>query len=534
MASGFSILTGTFDKSQWVLQINNLVDQNALLDATQTPISVFRLPESVHDGDPTAYLPRHVAFGPFHHFQPELHKMELFKLGKAKNLKWGPQIHKLADRLTPLELKMRACFDQALEINGETLSWVLLIDGLFLIYLLQNKYMNCPLRFPSEIFYGKLWSEFEIVCDMVKLENQIPLFVLNEICPKEPINFLAPFLYQFCVSVSPFPLPRFNPQLECFGFSSYLPEIFDLSHHLLHFLYSLILLIPDERVVIMLFGLRLDNSSSSSVEFLSESLDILGSVINIAFIQQIKETIGLIQRLLRLLSSITKPNLAEKTPPLIIPSASHLKSAGFTFKSTKNGILKSYFDETTLTLTLPCIHLHGFTHVLLKNLVAFESMAELNPPCLANYTALMNGLLRNSKDLKVLEKAEIVHNHLNSEEEAAELFYGVENSTRRLKKESLLEIHLKGGFNFENGSNFIQEVESSYEMGLGNMVERINNCYGNCWRMKMKKVVSVVFKCFAVLIVVFLIVLVTTRFVCNFMSCPLGTFMTTTALHQML
>ncbi|KGN52693.1 putative UPF0481 protein At3g02645 [Cucumis sativus] len=537
MASGFSILTGTFDKSQWLHQINNLVNQDALLAASQIPISVFRLPESVHDVDPTAYLPRHVAFGPFHHFQPELYKMELFKLGKAKNLKWGPQIHKLSDRLTPLELKIRACFDQALEINGETLSWLLLIDGLFLIYLLQNEYMNCPLTFPSEIFYGKLWSEFEIVCDMVKLENQIPLFVLNEICPEEPINFLAPSLYQFCVSVSPFQLPCFNPRLECFGFSSYLPEIFDLSHHLLHFLYSLILLIPNERVVFVAHCFRMDNSSSSSssVEFLSECLDILGSVINIAFIQQIKETIGLIQRLLRLLSFITKPNLAEKTPLLIIPSASDLKSAGFTFKSTKNGILKSNFDETTLTLTLPCIHLDGFTHVLLKNLVAFEAMAELNPPCLANYTALMNGLLRNSKDLKVLEKAEIVHNHLNSEEEAAELFYGVENSTSKLKKGSLLKIHLNSGFNFENGSKFIQEVESSYiEMGLGDMVERINNCYGNCWRMKMKKFVSVVYKCFAVLVVVFLIVLVTTRFVCNFLSCPFGTFMNTTALHQML
>ena len=105
--------------------------------------------------------------------------MDLLKLEKAKNLTWGPQIHELADQLKPLELKIRACFDQGLEINGETLSWVVLIDGLFLIDLLQTKYSNRPLKFPLEIFYGKLWSEFEIVSDMVKLENQIPLFVLK-------------------------------------------------------------------------------------------------------------------------------------------------------------------------------------------------------------------------------------------------------------------------------------------------------------------------------------------------------------------
>ncbi|XP_038890580.1 putative UPF0481 protein At3g02645 [Benincasa hispida] len=521
------------DKSQWVHQINDLIDQNALLPASQTPISVVRLPESVHDGNPAAFLPRHVAFGPYHHFRPELYNMELFKLGKAKNLNWSPQLHKLADQLMPLELKIRACFDQTLEINGETLSWVLLIDGLFLIHLLQNKYNNHPLEFPLGIYYGKLWSEFEIVSDMVKLENQIPLFVLNEICPKEPINFLAPFMYQFSASVSPFQLPIFNPELECFGFSSNLPEIFNLSHHLLHFLYSLILLIPDE--VVVAYCMRLDTSSAAAAELLSESLNILGSVINIAFIQQVKETFGLIQRLFRLLSSITKPNLAEKHHPplLIIPSASDLKSAGVTFKSTKNGILKCFFNESTLTLTLPCIHLDGFSQVLLKNLVAFEAMTELNPPCLVNYVSLMNGLLRNSKDLKVLEKAGIVHNHLNSEEEAVELFNGVENSTRSLKKESVLKIHLKSGLNFETGSKFIQDVKMSYEMGLGALAEEINKFYGNCWRMKMKKFMSIVFKCFAILLVVFLIVLVIARFVCNFLSCPLGIFKTSIALHKM-
>lgn len=538
MASKFSIVNGTLDKSHWVLQIKDLIDQNAVPAASQTPISIFRLPETVRDDDPEAYLPRRVAVGPYHHFQPEIYKMDLFKLGRAKNLKWVAQIHKLADQLKPLELKIRACFDQSLEIDGETLSWVLLIDGLFLIDLLQNKYNNRPLKLPLEIFHGKLWCEFEIVSDMVKLENQMPLFVLKEICPKEPINYLAPLLYQFSASVSPFELPSFNPELECFGFSSYLPEIFDLSHHLLHFVYFLILLIPDEIAVanIFAYSMRMDmdsSSSSSSVDFLSESLNILGSVINIAFIQQVKETFGLVQRLFRLMGSITKPNLAKKKTPLI-PSASDLKTAGVTFKSTKNGILKCRFDETTLTLTLPSIHLDGFSQVLLKNLIAFEAMAELNPPCLVKYIALMNGLLRNSKDLKILEKAEIVHNHLSNEEEAVEIFNGVENSTNSLKKESVLKIHLKNGMGFEvKESEFIQDMKMNYEMGLGGMVEEINKCYGSCWRMKMKKFVSVVFKCFVILVIVFLIVFVIARFVCKFVSCPAGMLKTSIALHQM-
>ncbi|XP_038890866.1 putative UPF0481 protein At3g02645 [Benincasa hispida] len=535
-SSGFSILNGTLDKSHWVLQINDLIHQNALPAASHTPISIFRLPESVHDGDQASYLPCHVALGPYHHFRPELSKMELFKLGKAKNLNWDPQLHELADQLKPLELKIRACFDQALEISGETLSWVLLIDGLFLIHLLlQNKYRCRPFQFPLQIFYGKLSSEFEIVSDMVKLENQIPLFVLNEICPKESNNFLAPLLYQFSASVSPIQLPYFNPRLECFGFSSYLPEIFDLSHHLLHFLYYLILLIPEEIDVSNHRRRDRENSSpsSSSVEFVSQCFEILGSVINLAFIQQVKETFGLIQRVYKLLGFITKSNLVEKKPLLIIPSASDLKTAGFTFKSTGAGILKSRFDKETRTLTLPCIHLDGFSQVFLKNLVAFEAMAELNPPCLTKYTAVINGLLRNSKDLKILEKAKIVRNHLNSEEEAVELFNGVENSTSSLKKDRLLKIHLKGGFVSEYGGKFVQDVKRNYELGLGAMAEGINKIYDNCWRMKMKKFMSLVFKCFAILVLVFLIVLVIARFLCKFLTCPVGIFQTVIALHQM-
>ncbi|KAG6607499.1 putative UPF0481 protein, partial [Cucurbita argyrosperma subsp. sororia] len=527
-----SILNGTLQKSLWVLQINDLIDRNALPAASRTPISVFQLPESVRDGDPAAYLPQFIALGPYHHFRPELFKMDLFKLGKAKNLKWRPQLHELADQLKPLELQIRGCFCGSLEIDGETLSWVVLIDGLFLIHLLQNEFSNRPLKLPLEIFYGKLWSEFEIVSDMMKLENQIPLLVLKEICPDEPFNYLAPLFYQFSASVSPF-------ELVCFGFASNLPEIFDSSYHLLHFVYFLILLIPDEMAVAnicaysMPIGMDSSSSSSSSVEFLGESLNILGSVINIAFIQQVKETFGLIQRLFRLLGSITKPNLCEKKLPMIIPSASDLKTAGITFKSTKNGVLKCRFDEKTLTLTLPSIHLDGFSEVLLKNLVAFEAMAELNPQCLVNYIALMKGLLRNSKDLKILVKAEIVDNHLSSEEQAVEVFNGVENSTSSLKKEEVLNIHLKSGLDCEIGSGFIQDIKMNYEMGLGSMVEEINKWYGSCWRMKMKKFMSVVFKCFAVLVVVFVIVLVIARFVCNFVSCSVGMFKTSDALHQM-
>ncbi|XP_022150000.1 putative UPF0481 protein At3g02645 [Momordica charantia] len=535
-----SILAGALEKSQWVVQINEFIDRNTLDAASQTPITVFQLPASVCDGDPEAFLPRRVAVGPYHHFRPELFKMDLFKLGKVKNQKWGPQLHHLLDQIKPLDLKIRASFDQPLEMDAETLSWVMLIDGLFLLELLQIRYNPRPLELPLEIFYGKLASEFEIVSDMLKLENQIPLFVLQEICHKQPIDYLAPLFFQFYASVSPFQLPEFDPETERYEFS----PIYNLSHHLLHFLYLLILLTPEKKAVENLMrpdsceeeytGVYFNCFSTftflSPAYFLNECLNILGSVINIAFLQQLKETFSLIQRLVGLLGSITNPNLAEKKIPLV-PCASELKTAGLSFKSTKDGILKCRFDETTLTLTLPCIHLDGFSGALLKNLVAYEAMAELNPPCLANYVLLMSGLLRNSKDLKILEKAEIFGNHLESVKEAVEMFSGVEKSSSGLKKQGVLKIHVGSG---GSGSEFVREAKMNYDMGLGAMVEEINEWYDKCWRMKMKKFASIVLSCLAILVVVFLIVLVIARFICgfSFVSCPKVIFKTSLALHQ--
>ncbi|XP_022156854.1 putative UPF0481 protein At3g02645 [Momordica charantia] len=531
-----SILAGTLEKSQWVLQmnqINELIGENALDAASKTPISVFQLPDSVRDAHPEVYLPRRVAVGPYHHFRPDLFKMDLFKLGKAKNQKWGPQLDPFLDQLKSLDLKIRASFDQSLEMDAETLSWVLLIDGLFLLELLQNRYNGHPLKLPLEIFHGKLPAEFEIVSDILKLENQIPLFVLREICPKQPTNYLPDLLYKISASVSPFELPWFDPEMV------FHEEIYNLSHHLLHFLYLLLLLTPIKNLILRPQSICCRDgdwnappysyyfpSSFDSDSFVTECFNILGSVINIAFLQQLKETFSLIQRLSGLLRSITKPNLGEKKTPRI-PCASELKTAGVRFKSTKNGILRSRFDRKTLTLTLPCINLDAFSQVLLRNLVAYEAVAELNPPCLVKYITIMNGLVRSSKDLKILEKAEIVCNYLESEKEA------VESSTSSLKKEGMLKIHLESAQNSAR-SEYLRELEANYKEGLRDMVEEINKWYGNCWRMKMKKFLSLVLLCFAILVVVLLIGAVIARFICgfSFVSCPKGIFKASIALHQ--
>lgn len=522
-SSNFSIVNGTFNHSQWVIQMNELLHREDLAAASQSLVSVYKLPDSVRDGDPAAYLPRRVAFGPYHHFLPELSKMDLFKLDKAKNLKWRPQIQELADHLKTLELTIRVCFDQSIEMDGQTLSWVVLIDGLYLLELLHRRYYSRPLTLPLHIFYKKLWSESEIISDMLKLENQIPLLVLKEILPEHNYKYdLTLRLYKFSMSVSPFELPCLTSKEEILELYSHMPEIYNLSHHLLHFLYFVVVLIPYDEFASMVVT---DSASmpflemGTSVNLLSETFYILGSSLHTAFIQHVKQTYGIIQRLLRLLGYVANLKLNEKIIRLI-PSASDLKQSGFTFKSTKNGILKCGFDETTLTLTLSSIHLDGFSRVLLKNLVAFEALAELNPPCLLQYITLINGLLKSSKDLEILKQAGIVYNHLNSEEEALELFNDVVNSISRLKKASVLNIHLQSGLDMEITSEFLQDINMYYDMGLKRMDEKINKSYERCWRSKMKKFVSVVFKGFAILFILLLIVLVIAQFLCHYLSCP--------------
>ncbi|XP_022156848.1 putative UPF0481 protein At3g02645 [Momordica charantia] len=402
---------------EWVVKINELLQRNDFHTAFETPISIFQVPDCIRNDSPEAFTPRRISLGPYHHSQPQLLKLELLKLDTAKKVKDHinlPEFHQLvSDKLNPLELKIRACFGKYFELGCESLSWIMLIDSLFLIRLLHifaevevkcyDKRHELPLPeldAEHQQMYlnpkASLVARNEIVGDTLMLENQVPFCVLKEI----------------------------------------------------------------------LSGTQIIND----------------------------------------LPALVRPSSFEDSFPMI-PSASKLKKVGVEFRATYN-FQYITFDKEEASLWLPAITLDSTSHVILRNLVAFEVGAKFNPPSFSKYAAIMNGLIATTNDVNILKEARIIINNLESDEEAVELFNGFMKFAS--KSES-------------------SDTESSSKPGdMVNMVEiieEVNKYYESKWKIRVtkfvKKYVSPMVKIFSILVVVSLIIFVIVRTLCGLLfSCP--------------
>ncbi|CAL5044240.1 unnamed protein product [Urochloa decumbens] len=238
-----------FDEVRWVVQIRHSLQENAGGDGdddddTGIPVSVFNVPKQLRVHKPEAYTPQFIALGPYHHWRPELYEMERYKLAAArraqkrlaaglklealveqfkrlerrvyemeryklaaarraqKRLAAGLKLEALVEQFKRLERRVRAHYHRYLDFNGETLAWMMLVDGAFLLEFLQiyaaaaddGEVAACRgdgggkalRRVPSRMahlvdFAGRKSAHGLILRDMLMLENQVPLFLLRRI-----------------------------------------------------------------------------------------------------------------------------------------------------------------------------------------------------------------------------------------------------------------------------------------------------------------------------------------------------------------
>ncbi|XP_022156851.1 putative UPF0481 protein At3g02645 [Momordica charantia] len=490
MASpSYSILRTNLEETQWVLQISELLQRNDFHTAFESPISIFQVPDSIRNDSPEAFTPRRVALGPYHHFRSELLNLELYKLSRAKKVKDQIELaefHKLvSDKLKPLELKIRACFDKYLEVGCEALAWIMLIDGLFLIHSLRifaEVEVECSLQ-RHELPLPELDSEHqqmylnpkansmarnEIVSDTLMLENQIPFCVLKEILAgTHIINDLPVLLYKFCVLVSPFALRSYSHMVLVNSISfldDRLPQTFQQSHHLLHFLYLLILnQWETDGEGEEIYG------RPASPNLLGLCLNILASIMQTNAIELLLQFSELIQYLFEIFKVLVRPSSLEDSFPTI-PSASKLKKVGVKFQP-KYSLQAFTFYKPEATLWLPAITLDSTSHVILRNLVAFEVITKLNPPRFSQYAAVMNGLMATTKDVKILKEARIIVNNLESDEEVVELFNGFMKFASKGEPSKI-------------GSSSPDPVNYMVNM-VERIIEEVNKYYESTWRIKI-------------------------------------------------
>ncbi|THG15413.1 hypothetical protein TEA_027141 [Camellia sinensis var. sinensis] len=429
-----SIFESSEGEQRWISQVSKILQNDEVMVEIDLPVSIFRVPTTISAFKPEAYTPQLMGLGPYHHFRSELYEMERYKLAAASRLQKqfkSLEFKQLVEKLAKFEHKVRACYHKYLDVECDTLAWIMAIDGLFLLDFLQNYLTHVKENISSTSTTahlvdssGRKLAHGSILGDIMMLENQIPIFVLRAILsiqcslPDVEDNLLPTMLMGFCKALSPLKLVKEDLPLS---------QVSEHAH-LLDLLYHLT--VPklensQEHQGKNTCG-KFESSSSHAAEKFDSSkschvFDKLWSLLsnlNVGFVSKITKPIqnilGVSSKIvssvpgISFLSSKKKEDIKpedeassdeKKTPKveeIMIPSVSMLRFAGVEFCSSNGGLATIKFNKYTKKFHLPVIILNVNSEVVMRNLVAYEASTASESLPSAGPQPLFKHLLRKS------------------------------------------------------------------------------------------------------------------------------------------
>ncbi|XP_062115162.1 UPF0481 protein At3g47200 [Humulus lupulus] len=154
--------------------------------AGKASCSIFRVPKSLIEVNGKIYQPHIVSIGPYHRGDPQLkmideHKWRylgslLARTEKTRGLKLEDYLIAMAE----LEEKARECYSETIHLNSDEFAEMMVLDGCFIIELLR-KAANLVLFEPDDPILSMAWIIPFFYRDFLRLENQIPFFILEKL-----------------------------------------------------------------------------------------------------------------------------------------------------------------------------------------------------------------------------------------------------------------------------------------------------------------------------------------------------------------
>lgn len=385
---------------EWTINIHQ--QQNCDVELLRTPsaVSIFKVPNFLKDSKTEAYVPTIVSLGPYHHREAKLRSMDNHK-GRAlsrmttrfndkRNL--GNVLNNMnfffeaKNVIVPAENEIRKGYEEKIDYDGEKLGIMLILDGCFILEVLRTLGGdNFPVPNASN-YYEPIFERnkidytgFDILNDILMLENQIPVTVLLKLLQLEldevPIAEVQKKLFKVLVKATRSKFYPFDYDMSNWSW----PQPDEHVQHLLGLLHGLIVYADD----------KIDPNGS------------VGAAAN-----HVKRI----------------PRESGEVGVKRIPRAVELRNAGIKFKPSGGGIKKISFEAERATICLPPINITDHTEVLFRNLVAFEVCKASNINYVTCYLSLMDELIDSDEDVAVLRRSNIVTNYLGSDAEVADLF----------------------------------------------------------------------------------------------------------------
>ncbi|OMP11791.1 hypothetical protein CCACVL1_00259 [Corchorus capsularis] len=215
--SSKSIFTTSFCESEWKEEIKAVM-KNSQQAKEVVVVSVFEVSEALRSVKPEAYTPQLLAFGPYHHFKPKLYQMQRFKVAaymKAQSEWLGNKVDfalLAGEIMEQHESSIRTCYQTHLDIDQDTLAYLMAIDGLALLKLVHSSisyykttHKTSP-KNPFDDFHKSSCPDLDMILrDILMLENQIPMLLLKPIAEKcnKPDHKNLQYFVEFIEAISP-------------------------------------------------------------------------------------------------------------------------------------------------------------------------------------------------------------------------------------------------------------------------------------------------------------------------------------------
>ncbi|GLJ23649.1 hypothetical protein SUGI_0447870 [Cryptomeria japonica] len=372
-------------QGEWLIHIKQgLQDHQSI--ARPSTVTIFNVPKILVDLKRDSYLPRVVSIGRCYHQATDLYGMDAHKLRAAqrmiKRLPGKTDINSVLSEIEKMDGQIRDRYEKIINCNSETLAWMMLLDGSFLLELLRTLAGKDQNDSSDGMYFEPLFDEsriksmgFAALGDIVKLENQIPLLVLDKILQlesgseKEAQTKLFEFLLNAASSFFPFKYLQLS-RIE-------IDSPFLCREHFLGFLHG---------VTLSFFAGTESASPTSS-------------------------------------SSSSSSSTVERQFNYAIPSISRLSKAGICIRPyTEDGGMALRFDKETSVLYLPVLTISENTETVLRNLMAMEAFLPSELQVVSCYVGLMNSLIFTDNDVRQLRMAGILYFYVGSDAQVAQLW----------------------------------------------------------------------------------------------------------------
>ncbi|XP_028802549.1 UPF0481 protein At3g47200-like [Neltuma alba] len=262
------------------------IDIKALIEISEdgllSPLCcIYRVPTTIRHLNNEAYTPKVVSIGPFHHGDKRLQEMERHKEIMLKRFaqRAMTDLDSLVNFTKQSESKVRASYFERINYDKKDLVKLILVDSAFIIQLFIMTFEG---RMIPDAKLSQSWLDNAISKDLLLLENQLPLFFLDELYniafPHNGRGHRPSFLQLTYSYFDYLNMQMFEPHLEIKHFTDLLR-----SCHLPRSLTRRSMFLPEVHNDILLYsakqleevGLRFRSSSSKCLLDLKYSNNVL-------------------------------------------------------------------------------------------------------------------------------------------------------------------------------------------------------------------------------------------------------------------